>query len=177
MPRSRNANRNLLLVSLAAAALVTVTVLPNASAQQGRLIPPGPFESSKQYPVTFEVLSSVPEGVDLGPYLNSLFSSVRRNFIAKFSESPASGGKGVVVVRVHLKKRSGAWAEKFVRIVSRSGMEDMDEAAASAILAADPFARFPEAYPDSSLDLLFTFYYKRIPEQPEQKPKFVPVGT
>jgi hypothetical protein len=53
----------------------------------------------------------------------------------------------------------------------------MDAVALSAIRTAAPFARLPEGYAATTLDLQFSFYYNSEPREPAQKPKVVPVGT
>jgi hypothetical protein len=67
--------------------------------------------------------------------------------------------------------------EKSATILPISGKKDMDAAALNAIRTAAPFARFPEEYATTTLDLQFSFFYNSEPQLPEQKPKVVPVGT
>jgi TonB family protein len=117
----------------------------------------------------------VPDKVNLNSYLARLYSSVRRNLLAKLPESATDGEKGVVIVRVQVHK-DGSLPQGGVRIVSSTGMKDMDVAAQSAIQTAAPFGPLPENL-GSTLDLLFTFYFKSSPQDPAQKPKVVPVGT
>jgi TonB family protein len=121
------------------------------------------------------VLSPVPDNVNLNSYLDHLYSSVRRNLLAKLPESASDGEKGVVIVRVHVQK-DGSLAQGGLKIVSSTGKKDMDVAAQSAIQTASPFAPLPEDL-GSALDLVFTFYYKSIPQDRPQKSKVVPVGT
>jgi TonB family protein len=183
MPHPRTAN--VLLVFLASAAFLIsgiVTASPSPSRQQGYFDSPPdeghliPAPRGQEFPISLEVLSSVPEKVNLNPYLDRLYFSIRRNLLAKMPESAAKGEKGVVVLRVHVQK-DGSLPQWAVKIVSSSGKKNLDVAAQSAILTAAPFGPLPEAYLGSSLDLLFTFYYKSIPQDSAQKPKVVPVGT
>ena len=168
MPHLRTAKRNMHFIILAA-----VVLLMSGSAthsQQGHLIPSRP---ERLYPIKFEVLSSLPDGVNLNPYLDNLYFNIQRNLLARLPESALNGEKGVVVVRVRIEK-DGSLPEGAVRIVSSCGKEDLDGAAESAIRTAAPFGRFPAAYVGSKLDLLFTFGF--APHEP-QKPRVVPVGT
>jgi TonB family protein len=187
MPQPRTAKSNVAFVFLVAGAFRVsgaVIASPNPGTQQGRLfssqpqqghlIPPHP---SQQFPITVEVLSSLPEGVDLDPYLRNLYVSIRRNLLAKLPESTVHGEKGVVVVLVHIQKDGSLLPERAVIIVSSSARKDMDAAAQNAIRTAAPFGPLPDAYPGSNLDLLFTFSYKSIPQEPAQKPKVVPIAT
>jgi len=70
--------------------------------QQGHLIPSRP---EVQYPIGLEVLNSLPDGVNLKPYLDHLYFNIQRNLLANLSESALNGEKGVVVVVVHIEKR------------------------------------------------------------------------
>jgi TonB family protein len=154
--------------------LAVVVLLISGSAthsQQGHLIPSQP---ERQYPIELEVLSSLPDGVNLSPYLDRLYFNIRRNLLAMLPESVLNGEKGAVVVIVQIEK-DGSLPEGAVRIVSSCGKEDVDAAAKSAIRTAAPFGRFPEAYVGAKLDLLFTFGF--APQEPAQKPKVVPVDT
>jgi TonB family protein len=169
MPLLPTATRNVPFIFLTA-----VVLLMSGSAtysQQGHLIPSLP---ERQYPIKLEVLSPLPDGVNLNPYLDHLYLNIQRNLLARLAESALNGEKGVVVVRVHIEK-DGSLPEGAVRIVSSCGEEDMDAAAKSAIRTAAPFGRLPEAYVGSNLDLLFTFGF--APQEPAHKPKVVPVGT
>jgi len=75
-----------------------------------------------------------------------------------------------VLILVHIQK-DGSLPDKAVRIVSSSGKNDIDAAAQSVIRTAAPFGCLPVAYLGSNLDLLFTFSYNSIPQEPAQKPK------
>jgi TonB family protein len=169
MPHPRSATHKAFVFLALVVFLVSgnVKASPSPSPQQGHLVPPN---LSQQYPMTVEVLNSLPEGVDFERYVNNLYSSVRRNFLAKLPESSAGEETGIVVVRVHIQV-NGSLPEKSLRLVSSSGKKGMDDAVLSAIRTAAPFVHLPGA---SKLDLLFTFYIKSIP--PPQKPKIVPVG-
>jgi TonB family protein len=174
MAHPRTANSTALFVFLAVATFLisgNVMASPNPGAQQGRLIPPLPSQL-----FNVQVLSALPEGVDFEPYLRNLDASIGRNLLARLPKSAANGEKGVVVVRVHIQN-DGSLPYGAVRIVSTSGKNDMDAAAQSVIRTAAPFGRLPVAYLGSNLDLLFTFSYNSIPQEPAQKPKVVRIGT
>jgi TonB family protein len=181
MPHPRTAKDNVLVVFLASVAFLIsgiVTASPSPSAQEGYFKSPPhegrmiPAPRGQEFPISLEVLSSVPDKVNLNPYLDRLYFSIRRNLLAKLPESAASEETGVVVVRVHLQK-DGSLPENSVRIVFKSGKIDMDAAVLTAIRTATPFGHLPEEYLASNLDLLFTFYFRSIP--PAQRPNFVPV--
>ena len=124
-----------------------------------------------------QVLSST-EGVDFITYFDILYFSIRRNFLANIPESAVGGEKGIVVVRFQIQK-DGTLPDKSLTIVSSSEKKDMDAAALSAIRTAAPFARLPEGYAATTLDLKFSFFYNSEPQlpAPEQKPRVVPVGS
>jgi TonB family protein len=186
MPHPRTAKGNVLFVILATVAFLIselVMASPNPGTQQqehlispppqeGHLIPP---RTSQPRATALQVLSST-EGIDFRTYLDSLYFSIRRNFLATIPESAVRGEKGTMVVRFQIQK-DGTLPDKSATIVSSSGKKDMDAVALSAIRAAAPFARLPEGYAATTLDLQFSFYYNSDPREPAQKPKVVPVGT
>ena len=156
---------------------------PNPASQQEHLISPPPQEGHlipprTSYPRgTFLQVLSPTEGIDFRTYLDSLYFSIRRHFLATIPESAARGEKGIVVVRFQIQN-DGTLPDKSATIVSSSGKKDMDAVALSAIRTAAPFARLPEGYAATTLDLQFSFYYNsEAPREPAQKPKVVPVGT
>ena len=171
MPHPRTAKSNVLFVILATVAFLIsglVMASPNPGTQQEHLISPPPQEghlipprTSQQHATGLEVLSST-EGIDFRTYLDSLYFSIRRNFLAKIPESAAGGEKGIVVVRFQIQK-DGTLPEKSATILSSSGKKDMDAAALNAIRTAAPFARLPEEYAAPTLDLQFSFYYNSEP--------------
>jgi TonB family protein len=185
MPHPRTAKSDVLFVILATVAFLIsglVMASPNPGTQQEHLISPPPQEGHlipprpcrQQCGTGMQVLSST-EGVDFRTYLDSLYFSIRRNFLAKIPESAAGGEKGIVVVRFQIQK-DGTLPDKSATILSSSGKKDMDAAALSAIRTAAPFARLPEGYAATTLDLQFSFFYNSEPQlpAPEQKPKVVP---
>jgi TonB family protein len=175
MPHRRTVKCDALFVFLFVVAFLVpgiVTASPNPGTQQGHLIPAQP---SHEETVGFKVLSST-GGIDFEPYLTTtLFNSVVRSFHATIPKSAAVGEKEAVVIQVRIQK-DGALADKFVTIVSSSGEKDFDAAALSAIRTAAPFARLPEGYSGTYLDLQISFYYHKTLPAPEQKPTVVPIG-
>jgi TonB family protein len=184
MPQPPTVKSNVLFIFLAAVAFLISGIRaasPNPSTQQEHLILPQPQQgnlipprTSQPHATSMKVLSSA-EGVDFRPYLNTLYFSIKRNFLSKIPES-AAGEKGIVVVRFQVQK-DGTLPEKSVTIVSSSGKKDMDEAALNVIRTAAPFGRLPEGYSGTNLDLQYYFFYNSEPQEPRQKPKVVPVGT
>ena len=170
MPHLRpTVNRNTRCIFIAAVVLL-MSGSPTQS-QQGHLIPSRP---EQQYPILFEVLSSLPDGVNLDAYLDHLYFNIQHNLLASLPESALNGEKGEVVVVVHIEK-DGSLPEEAVRIVFSNGSKDMDAVTESAIRTAAPFGPFPEAYKGSKLDLLFTFGF--APQDRTRKPQVKPVGT
>jgi len=176
MSNHRTTKDNVLLVFLVSVAFLIsgiATASPSPSTQEEGHVIPAPH--GQEFPISLEVLSPVPEKVNLNSYLDRLYFSVRRNLLAKLPESASDGEKGVVIVRVHVQK-DGSLSQGGVKIVSSTGKKDMDIAAQSAIQTAAPFGPLPGDL-GSTLDLLFTFYYKSIPQDRPQKSNVVPVGT
>jgi hypothetical protein len=138
MPHPRAAKSNVLFAILATVAFLisgVVMASPNPGTQQGHLISPHPQEGHlilprpcrKQCGTLMQVLSST-EGIDFITYFDSVYFSVRRNFLAKIPESAAGGEKGIVVVRFQIQK-DGTLPDKSATILSSSGKKDMDAAA------------------------------------------------
>ena len=117
--------------------------------------------TSQPHATALQVLSST-EGIEFGTYLDNLYFSIRRSFLATIPESAARGEKGIVVVRFQIQK-DGTLPDKSATIVSSSGKKDMDAVALSAIRTAAPFARLPEGYAATTLDLQFSFFYNSEP--------------
>ena len=170
MPHLRPTAKKTMRFIFVAAVVFLMSGGPTRS-QQGHLIPSRP---EQQYPIKLEVLSSLPDGVNLDPYLHHLYVNIQRNLLARLPESALNGEKGAVVVIVHIEK-DGSLPEGAVRIVFSYGSKDLDAATESAIRTAGPFGRFPEAYLGSKLDLLFTFSF--APQDRTHKPQVRPVGT
>ncbi len=108
MPLPRTAKDNLLLVFLASVAFLIsgiVMASQNPSAQEGYFFsPPHEGHLVPGYPISLEVLSSVPDKVNLDPYLRRVYVSIQSNLLAKLPESAVNGEKGVVAVRVRIQK-------------------------------------------------------------------------
>jgi TonB family protein len=149
-----------------------VTASPNPTQQQGHLVPQ---PASYVYPMGFKVLSPT-GGIDFIPYLQTLVNSCGRSFHAKIPKSAADGEKGVVVVRVQIRK-DGSVPNNSVAVTSSSGKDEVDAAALSVISTAAPFAHLPEGFSGAYIDLQIRFYFGRKPREAEQKPKIVPVQS
>jgi TonB family protein len=100
--------------------------------------------TSQPHATALQVLSST-EGIEFLTYLDNLYFSIRRSFLATIPASAARGEKGIVVVRFQIQK-DGTLPDRSATIVSSSGKKDMDAVALSAIRTAAPFARLPEGY-------------------------------
>jgi TonB family protein len=165
-----------LFVTLGFVISMLVTTSPYAGTQQGHLVAQ---RSPQPNALGLDVLSPT-EDMELGPYLQSLYIPVRRNFLANIPESAVRGTKGLVVIRFQLQ-RDGTLSDKAMTFVARSGKKDMNEAALNAIRMAAPFQRLPQGYAGTNLDLQFSFYYNSGPEgsvqESKQKPGVVPIGT
>jgi TonB family protein len=171
MPHPRIAKSNVLFVFLAIVAsqiLGIDTLSPNASAQQGHLIPPQLQESPMGMGI--KILSPT-AGADFSHYVETLLVSIRLKFLAELPKS----GKGVVVVRFQIQK-DGSLADNSATITSSSGSNEMDAAALSAIRTAAPFGRLPEGYAGGYLELKLGFYFNNKPQEPAPQPKLVPIG-
>ena len=105
------------------------------------------------------------EGVDFGPYLKTVYLSVKRSFFSDLPDSFVKGEKGVAVVRLQIQ-RDGTLSDKSPILLSSAGKKDMDEAALRAVRTPAPFGPLPEAYPKASIDLEFRFSYNTSSQEP-----------
>jgi hypothetical protein len=156
-------------------------VLPSAKAQQfnslpqdGHLVPPP--KQSGLVPITVEPLGSIPDGVDLWPYVRNAYSSVTRKLVVKMPTGNDEK-EHVIAVRVRIQKDGSLEPEGAVVIVSSTGTKSMEAAVRNAIRSAAPFGPLPKAFTGRSLDLLFTFHFIGSTSEPKPEPKTVPVAT
>lgn len=184
MPLFRNGRVSVSRLAIAGVIFVgAIATFPISSARQGffRTPPqdghlvPSPKQLG-QVPTTVELLSSVPDGVDLSPYLKNAYLSVMHNLVVKLPTGNDEK-ESVVAVRVRIQKDGSLMPEGAVVIVSSSGTKGIEAAARRAIRSAAPFGRLPEGFKGHSLDLLFTFHFMGNTSEPKPEPKTVPAAT
>jgi TonB family protein len=112
---------------------------------------------SKPYSTGLE-LRSDPEGVEFGPYLRSVFLSIRQKLATVMPASAKEGEAGTVTVQFHIGQ-DGKVPDDFVKIVFSSGRKDRDEACLRVIRAAGPFENLPERFHGSFIELRQTFFF------------------
>ena len=102
------------------------------------------------------VILSETGNFDFERYLRLAMRPITDNWKAQIRalrrSDPSSGGK--VVVRFYVSKTG---VIEGLRLVSRSGAEGMDEAAASAVESASPFPRLPEDSKSDRIDMQISF--------------------
>jgi TonB family protein len=94
------------------------------------------------------VIISQTRGYDFGRYLNQALSPIRRRWNALVSDIRVSNPGGRVIVSFDVLQ-NGTVQE--LRLVSSSGMEELDQAATSSVMSSGPFPMLP---PDSKIDHL-----------------------
>ena len=109
-----------------------------------------------------EVLTPT-EGVDFGPYLHSMYVSVKKKWLANMPASVASGQRGRNSVQFRIL-RDGSIPKDYLNIVSSSGRNELDEASLRAVRDAAPFGRLPEKYSADYIELRFSFSYN-LPQE------------
>jgi TonB family protein len=166
--QGRRAKGQRAFVSVAVAVLVIsgiVTATPNQNTQSESKSEVSPAKLPRAA-VDVQLIGSK-EDADSGPYLRSVYLSVKRAFYSDLPDSFVKGERAVVVVRLQIQ-RDGTLSEKSPMIVSSSGKKDMDEAALRAIRVPLPFGPLPEAYPKPNIELQFRFFYNTSPQERAQ---------
>jgi TonB family protein len=109
-----------------------------------------------------EVLSST-MGVDFGPYLAAVSSTIRKNWSSRVPTRtlPAAKQRSKVTLEFAIGK-SGELGS--VDIDASSGDGDLDRAALNGIMASSPFAALPEQFPGGFIKLRVHFYYNPNPD-------------
>ena len=136
--------------SLALVLLVTVQLLaPTCSPAQGSAA------------ASIELLTPA-EGQDFGPFMRSVYISIKRELFAAMPESIKLGEKGIVSIQLRIG-RDGKLAADFPKVVAASGHKELTETALTAVRKASPFDPLPEKFSQPFVDLRMTFYYNVDP--------------
>jgi TonB family protein len=101
-----------------------------------------------------EILNST-QGVDFHPYLEKVWSDIRRNWY-RLTPAYARKMKGKVTIEFAVLPDGRVSAMK---LVSGSGDYSLDRAAWDGIRAAGPFAALPKEFTSSDLKLRYQFLY------------------
>jgi TonB family protein len=109
-----------------------------------------------------EVISDT-QGVDFGPYLQTVEKSLKLNWYAVIPESARApimkkGEVGIEFASLKDGKVAG------MKLVSRSGDVALDRGAWDGITASNPFPPLPTEFAGSSLALRVHFYYNHSPD-------------
>lgn len=98
------------------------------------------------------------EGLDWKTFGSSLYGSLNKSWIANMPDSVQNGqqGKNSVTFRV---LQDGSVPDDSLRLISASGISQLDEASVKAIRAASPFSRLPGKFSGPSILLCTIFYY------------------
>jgi hypothetical protein len=105
-----------------------------------------------------------PQGVDLRPYLRTVFMSVKKTWNGVMPPSVDNGEKGVNSVEFHIL-RNGSVSKDSVRLMFGSNKPDLDKASMKAVIESSPFEPLPENLTSDFLALRIVFYYNTQPER------------
>jgi TonB family protein len=101
-----------------------------------------------------EVLTDT-QGVNFGPYLNDVVTTVRKNWYALVpADARTKKGKLAIELAIH---KDGSMTN--LHLAAASGDLSLDRAAWGAITASNPFPALPSAFTGSYLVLRFRFLY------------------
>jgi TonB family protein len=98
------------------------------------------------------------EGVDFSGYLARVVASVKQNWDSIMPESAYLGDKGRVVLQFRILRDGGVPGQE-PALMSSSGKDPLDRAAASAIRASSPFEPLPSQFSGPYIELRFIFLY------------------
>jgi TonB family protein len=101
---------------------------------------------------------------DYSAYFKQLSTTVRRNWTASLPESVMSGEKGIVVIRVQVR-RDGTFLNDTPKVETSSRRDELDNAAIAAVRASAPFPHLPDDFHGSNVELRMTFLYS-VPLRP-----------
>jgi TonB family protein len=104
-----------------------------------------------------------PEGLDFKPFLQSVYTSVKREWNAGMPPSVELGDLGRVTLQFHVQQ-DGTVPEDSLKVRFTSGKKHLDEAALQAMRNAAPFKHLPEKFSQPFVELRMTFYYNLAPK-------------
>jgi hypothetical protein len=107
------------------------------------------------------------EGVDFSGYLQRVYWTVYRNWVAVMPSSVDLGEKGIVSLTFRIN-RDGSVPSTDPVIGRNSGKEPLDRAAYSSIRASNPFESLPPQFSGPFIELRYTYYYNINPNSGAQ---------
>jgi TonB family protein len=111
--------------------------------------------------LSIEMLTDT-QGVDFGPFLQSTYRSVRREWFAGMPPAIEKGDKGVVSITFRVQQDGKVPADS-LKIVSSSGKKEFDDASLDAIRSVAPFDHLPSKFSQPFVELRMIFYYNTEP--------------
>jgi TonB family protein len=105
-----------------------------------------------------------PGGADFSYYLEGLWATVKRNWLASIPPSARTGQKGIVVVTFHIM-HDGTIPANDLALVRTSGFEPLDRASIEAIRSSAPFQTLPVGFERPRIQVRITFAYNQDPRQ------------
>jgi TonB family protein len=102
------------------------------------------------------------EGVDFGPFLRSVYLSIKHEWLSAMAPSIERGNKGIVTIQFRIQQ-DGNVPDDFLKVVSNSGEKEFEYAARNAIRNMRPFEHLPSKFPQPFVELRMIFYYNTPP--------------
>jgi TonB family protein len=90
------------------------------------------------------------EGVDFGPFMQSVYRSVKREWFAAMPPSVEKGDKGIVSIQFRVQQ-DGKVPGDSLKVVSSSGKKEFNDAGLNAIRNVAPFDHLPSKFSQPSL--------------------------
>jgi TonB family protein len=104
------------------------------------------------------------QGIDLTPFMRSMYKSIRDRAEATMPTSVAKGQRGVVIVKVLIQSDGRLAGPAFPKIIYRSGIKELDDHAMTATREAAPFDRLPDSTP-VPVEIDVMFFYNLVPAE------------
>jgi TonB family protein len=126
--------------------------------------PNPPKPSTLPFSLAIQLLTD-PEGIDLGPYMRSVYKSVKEKALTTMPPSVSSGDQGVVRIRLRIQKDGTLPSPTLPSIILSSGKKALDDNAMGAVSKAAPYEHLPEQLSAPSIELRLTFSYNITPQK------------
>jgi TonB family protein len=102
------------------------------------------------------------QGVDFGPFMQSVYRSVKREWFAGMPPSIEKGDKGIVSIQFRVQQDGKVPADS-LKVVSSSGKKEFDDASLNAIHNVAPFDHLASKFSQPFVELRMIFYYNTAP--------------
>jgi TonB family protein len=127
--------------------------------------PQAPDRAPAGNSIAIQTLSDT-EGVDFRPYIESMSSKIKEQWLKRMPEEARMGEQAKMTVAISIMP-SGDLSLEGVRIETGSGRRELDKAGALAIQNSVPFRPLPSNFHGASLRIRVSLFYNTlVPQKP-----------